>query len=80
MLTDLRTEMLALQRELTARAIASHPDDPMAGVDAFLNGQAMIVSRVRSLIPETPATPSASALAVVSQALTRLRPRGGIRF
>ncbi len=74
-LMDLRTELLALQRELTERSVAARPDDPLAAVDDFLRERSAIVERVRALIPETLATPTASALSVVTQTLLRLRPR-----
>jgi NAD-specific glutamate dehydrogenase len=72
-LMDLRTGMLTLQRELTAYAVASRSGDALEAVDAFLADHAAIVERVRLLEPETPAAPTASALAVVTQTLMRLR-------
>jgi hypothetical protein len=70
---DLRTGMLTLQRELTAHAVAREPGDELAAVDVFLAEHAAIIERVRTLEPETPAAPTASALAVVTQTLMRLR-------
>ncbi len=72
-LMDLRTGMLTLQRELTAQAVARQPGDALVAVDAFLAEHSATIARVRALEPETPAAPTASALAVVTQTLMRLR-------
>ena len=73
LLTDLRTELLALQRTLTRQAVANGVADPGAAVDAFLAERAPIVERVRSLVPEVVTGRSASALVVATQTLLRLR-------
>ena len=75
-LMDLRTEMLSLQRDLTRQAVALRPEEPLYAIDDFLLERASIVARVRALIPETASVPTASALAVVTQTLLRLRTRG----
>jgi glutamate dehydrogenase len=72
-LMDLRTELLALQRDLTREALAMRPEAPLVAVDDFLLSRASVVARVRALIAQTAPTPTASALAVVTQTLMRLR-------
>lgn len=76
-LMDVRAEMLSLQRDLTAQAVAMAPDSPLEAVDAFLTTRDAVLARVRALAPETLGTPSASALAVVGQTLMRLRGQPG---
>ena len=72
-LTDLRTGMLSLQRELTERAFAARPGDPLAAVDAFLDEHGATIERVHALAREARETPTASTLTVVTQTLMRLR-------
>ncbi|HKK52362.1 MAG TPA: NAD-glutamate dehydrogenase domain-containing protein, partial [Myxococcota bacterium] len=75
-LTDLRTEILSLQRALTEQALRDGPEDPEAAVEAFLASAEETIGRVRGLLPEAQMTPSATSLTVVVQALSRLRPNG----
>lgn len=73
LLTDMRTELLALQRELVRAAVERAPGDPVAAVDAFLAARRSIIERAAGLVPERPADVSASALVVATQTLLRLR-------
>lgn len=75
-LTDLRTEMLSLQRELTEHALHEGGEDHIAAVDAFLELHRDAIERVARYQPEVLLNPTASALTVVTQALVRLRPSG----
>lgn len=72
-LADLRTQLLDLQRELTARVLAGDPLDPKAAADAFLSDHAEAIARVEALQQPALSRASASALSVVTQALLRLR-------
>ncbi len=72
-LMDLRTEMLSLQRDMTAQAIARRPDEPIAAVDDFLREQSAVIDRAKALLSETVSNPTASSLTVVAQSLMRLR-------
>ncbi|HEX2485177.1 MAG TPA: NAD-glutamate dehydrogenase domain-containing protein, partial [Myxococcota bacterium] len=74
-LADLRTQLLDLQRELTARVLAPGPADAKAAADAFLSDNAEAIARVEALQQPALARASASALSVVTQALLRLRER-----
>ena len=75
-LTDLRMELLSLQRSLTELALRSAGKDSegVEAVDAFLAAREETIRRVRALQPAAEISPSASALSVVTQALMRLRP------
>jgi glutamate dehydrogenase len=75
-LTDLRTELLTLQRGLTELALREMGvgTDPVAAVDAFVSSREEIIRRVHALQPAAEIAPSASALTVVAQAVERLRP------
>ncbi len=73
LLIDLRTEILSLQRDLTESAVAGQSGDALAAVDAFLREHEAAIERARALEPGARAARSASALAVVAQALMRLR-------
>jgi len=73
-LTDLRSQMLSLQRELTGSALGSNDDDPLAAVDTFLEARSELIGRIRNLQPEILLSPSATALTVVTHALMQLRP------
>jgi len=75
-LTDLRTQMLSLQRELTEHALRDAGGDPAAAVETFLVSRGEAIERVKSLQPEAQMAPSASALTVVTQALARLHTNG----
>jgi glutamate dehydrogenase len=75
-LTDLRSELLGLQRGLTEFALRSDREgaDAVPAVDAFLAPREEAIRRVHVLQSAAEIAPSASALTVVTQALTRLRP------
>jgi glutamate dehydrogenase len=75
-LTDLRTQMLSLQRELTEHALHEGGEDHIAAVDAFLELHRDAIERIATFQPEVLHNPTASALTVVTQALVRLRPSG----
>jgi hypothetical protein len=55
--------------------VALRPEEPLVAVDEFLLRHAPILERVRTLISETSAEPTASTLAVVTQTLSRMQPR-----
>ena len=78
-LTDLRTQMLSLQRELTEHTLRDGGEDPIAAIQGFLEANRDTIELVGTLQPEALLSSSASALAVVSQALMRLRPNGNPR-
>jgi glutamate dehydrogenase len=71
--SDLRTQLLDLQRELTETVLAEKPADPVAATDAFLSDHAERIARVEALQQPTLTRASASSLSVVTQALLRLR-------
>jgi len=72
-LADLRIQLLALQRELTEAVLAPGPRDAKEAADAFLAAHAETIARVETLQQPALTRASASALAVVTQALMRLR-------
>jgi glutamate dehydrogenase len=75
-LTDLRTEMLLLQRELTEHVLRADGEDSIAAVAAFLEQHRDSIERIGTLQQEALLSPSSSARTVVAQALVRLRPTG----
>ena len=72
-LADLRTDLLALQRELTEQVVREQPDDAAAAAEKFLADRAAIVERVRGLQAAALPQPTTSAMSVVTQTLLGLR-------
>ncbi|MDH3687687.1 MAG: NAD-glutamate dehydrogenase, partial [Myxococcales bacterium] len=72
-LADLRTDLLALQRELTEIVIREQPNDPAAAAETFLANRAVVIERVRGLQTAALPKPTTSAMAVVTQTLLGFR-------
>jgi glutamate dehydrogenase len=72
-LADLRTDLLALQRELTEFVVGEQPGDPAAAAEKFVAERALVIERVRSLQAAALAQPTPSAMTVVTQTLLGLR-------
>ena len=72
-LVDLRWTLLDLQRELTEELLVEQPEDPSSAVEAFAKTHAGALEGVRALQQRAVASGSASALAVVTQRLRKLR-------
>ncbi|MDH3226053.1 MAG: NAD-glutamate dehydrogenase, partial [Thermoleophilia bacterium] len=70
---DLRWTLLDLQRELTERLLMEQPEDPSSALEAFAKAHAEALAGVRALQQRAVASGSASALAVVTQRLRKLR-------
>jgi glutamate dehydrogenase len=74
-LADLRTDLLALQRELTELVLAEKPSEPATAAEKFLGERTALIERVRDLQVAAGPQPSASAMAVITQTLLGLRRR-----
>jgi glutamate dehydrogenase len=66
-----RAALLDLHWQLAVSLLERHADDPLAATDAFLAERAEAIERVRELSERARASQSASAAAVVVQALVR---------
>jgi hypothetical protein len=72
-LADLRTDLLALQRELTESVVGEQPGDPGAAAEKFLAERTVVIDRVHGLQAAALPQPSPSAISVVTQTLLGLR-------
>jgi len=76
-LVDLRWSLLDLQRELCEQILAAKPEEPLRGVEVFIETHAPLLEQVRTLQQRAISSGSATALAVVTQRLRALRSPAG---